>query len=333
MRLMKKCHFTKITLYKFLLITLIWCVFIVFIFNSYKKNHHQQKYSSISKSKIDQNDNNFVINPGKRVCGKSKGKTHLIVSFTPLSVDYFKRRELIRRTWCSNEKRKGIKNIFVVGLSLNTTINKQLLNESQVYGDILQINVLDTFQSLTNKTVFGIKWMSEYCDNAKFIMKIDDDMVVNLHRVIEYFKLKENDSSTKSSKIYGHCKHKYMFPKRDRKNKHYISREDYAPDLWPPYCHGPAYVLTRDTLRPLYNLTKYIRQFPMEDTFVGLLAQQLHIDLIDVKDWIMIYPAHQKSVDEIVEKKVKNYFFVNVGNLGKNKSRQEMFYEAIFKRL
>ena len=123
-----------------------------------------------------------------------------------------------------------------------------------------------------------------------------------------------------------------MFPQRDRNNKHYISREDYAPDMWSPYCHGPAYVLTRDTLRPLYNLTKYIRQFPMEDTFVGLLAQHLKIDLVDVKNW-SVYPARQKSVKKIVKKKVKIYFFVNVSNLSKNKSRQEMFYEAIFKRL
>ena len=44
----------------------------------------------------------------------------------------------------------------------------------------------DIYYNLTLKTVMGLKWTSIYCNQAKYIMKTDDDIFVNvplLHRV------------------------------------------------------------------------------------------------------------------------------------------------------
>ena len=189
----------------------------------------------------------------------------------------------MRNTWTNQsfKEHKLIRNIFLVGRSLNKSVNDQLVIESETYGDILQVDFIDSYKRLIDKTIYGLKWMSEYCENAKFIMKVDDDMVVNTKSLIEYFTSLSNYNST--NKMYGRCKHPYNIPIRDIKDKHYISREDYAPDLWPNYCLGPAYILTSDTLKPLYNLTKFVKQFPMEDVYVGLLASHLKIDLVDIE--------------------------------------------------
>ena len=43
----------------------------------------------------------------------------------------------------------------------------------------------DIYYNLTLKTVMGLKWTSIYCNQAKYIMKTDDDIFVNiplLHR-------------------------------------------------------------------------------------------------------------------------------------------------------
>ena len=38
----------------------------------------------------------------------------------------------------------------------------------------------DTYHNLTLKTVMGLKWTSIFCPQARFVMKTDDDIFVNL---------------------------------------------------------------------------------------------------------------------------------------------------------
>ena len=38
----------------------------------------------------------------------------------------------------------------------------------------------DTYRNLTLKTVMGLKWSAIFCPQAKFVMKTDDDIFVNL---------------------------------------------------------------------------------------------------------------------------------------------------------
>ena len=257
----------------------------------------------------------YLINPSETICGKNKGKDFLIVSFIPSGINYFERRQNVRNTWANQtyEQHKLIKTIFLVGLSLNESINHQLKKESETYKDILQINFTDSYKILINKTINGIKWMLAYCGNAKFIMKVDDDIVVNTKSLVEYF-LALNSTSSRN-KIYGKCMHNFTLPIRDINDKHFISTEDYSPAIWPNYCLGPAYILASDTLKPIYNLSKYIRQFPMEDTYVGLLAKELKIDLIDVKNWLIEnYPPIwiDSELNEIANITDKYFLFISI---------------------
>ena len=42
---------------------------------------------------------------------------------------------------------------------------------------------LDTYQNLTLKTLAGVKWAGQFCGQAEFVMKTDDDMYVDLYEV------------------------------------------------------------------------------------------------------------------------------------------------------
>ena len=230
--------------------------------------------------------NEYNLNPGEKICGQTNNGHELaFVSFTPISIDLFHHRQTLREVW-SHQSFNSIRSIFIVGKSVNDTLNEQVKRESQIYGDILQGNFEDTYRNLVKKTLLGIKWMSEYCSQAKFILKIDDDMVMNTQMVISYFQRLVSTREEARNKIYGNCNHKYMWPVRDSRKKQFISKEDYAPDKWDKYCHGPAYALTSDILKPLYNLSKYVRQFPMEDCYLGTLAKHLKIDLVHVDGWV-----------------------------------------------
>lgn len=62
----------------------------------------------------------------------------------------------------------------------------QVVEESRAHGDILQEDFVDSYLNLTLKTVMGLKWGSQHCRSAKYFMKTDDDMFINLPAIMTY---------------------------------------------------------------------------------------------------------------------------------------------------
>ena len=60
---------------------------------------------------------------------------------------------------------------------------KQLEEESSKYGDIIQGDFLDTYHNLSYKATMGNLWVAEFCSQAQFVVKTDDDMYVDLYEV------------------------------------------------------------------------------------------------------------------------------------------------------
>ncbi len=54
------------------------------------------------------------------------------------------------------------------------------------YGDLVQENFIDSYRNLTLKTLMGIRWASIHCSNAKFVVKIDDDVIINPFYLLNY---------------------------------------------------------------------------------------------------------------------------------------------------
>jgi hypothetical protein len=45
----------------------------------------------------------------------------------------------------------------------------------------------------------ALKWINDYCKNAKFILKTDDDIIVNTFALINHLKLLNNRIKIKNS--------------------------------------------------------------------------------------------------------------------------------------
>jgi len=240
-------------------------------------------YTFTSKVSILKNDDSdiysFKLNPKTSICGDDYGKDVLFISFNPSSIQNYENRMAIRNTWSNKHLFKNIRNVFIVGLSLNKTLNDRILEESDHFGDIVQVNFIDSYQNLTHKTISGIKWISQYCYNSKFAIKVDDDVVVNTYSFINYlnYLTKNNTISIKNS-LFG-----YIFDKpyvvRDKNSKFYISKEEYEPDIFNLYCTGSCYIITSDLMKPMFRLTKHIKPFKFEDVYVGMLAKGLNSSL------------------------------------------------------
>ena len=75
-------------------------------------------------------------------------------------------------------------------------LEQEIREEEGRHGDVVREDFLDTYQNLTLKTLAGVKWAGQFCGQAEFVMKTDDDMYVNLDNMMEYLK-REHTTSNK----------------------------------------------------------------------------------------------------------------------------------------
>ena len=197
----------------------------------------------ISKNTIEQNKIGeeqtktlceYKINPKKSFCHTPTNKSILFIAFVNIAPHYFEKRNLIRSTWANKSISYEFKVIFTFALSSNKTINKQIEDENKIHRDIVQINnFIDNYYNLTTKIMKTFKWISKYCSNAKYIMRIDDDVILNTHYFIDHFKR----LPYRKNQMFG-----FAFfdarPARNQGHKFYVSPKDYPRAVYDPYIDG-----------------------------------------------------------------------------------------------
>jgi hypothetical protein len=175
----------------------------------------------------------YLINPEDSICGPNKGADLLLIAFVPISVSNFAGRNSIRQTWSNYNSVKNMKVVFLLGSTQNSTLSQEVFFESHVYGDIIQEDFVDSYRNLTIKTLMGLKWVSTYCYNARFTMKVDDDVVVSTLNLLDFL----NQVDVANPTLHNTFLCKYInngTVERNQSSKFFIPREVYPLDLFPP---------------------------------------------------------------------------------------------------
>ena len=73
--------------------------------------------------------------------------------------------------------------MFCTGSTFDENIQRSLEEESQEYGDLVQGDFLDNYYNLSYKGIMGNLWVAEFCSQAEFLVKTDDDMFVDMYEV------------------------------------------------------------------------------------------------------------------------------------------------------
>jgi len=95
------------------------------------------------------------------------------------AAENYGKRSRIRQTLSHLKKENGREFIFLIG-SKSTNINtEQLTDEVLANGDIVQVNVIDSYANLTLKSVALLHWVYTHCQEADYILKSDDDNFIN----------------------------------------------------------------------------------------------------------------------------------------------------------
>ncbi|KAK9675917.1 hypothetical protein RND81_11G041400 [Saponaria officinalis] len=180
----------------------------------------------------------------------------------------FKRRMAVRRTWMQYPQvRSGTVAVrFFVGLHKNQRVNEELWNEARTYGDVQLMPFVDYYNLITWKTV-AICVFGTNIIKAKYVMKTDDDAFVRLDEVIASL----NRVNTTHGLLYGLINSDSK-PHRNPDSKWFISTEEWPEETYPPWAHGPGYVISHDIANAVAKRHRSgnLKMFKLEDVAMGI---------------------------------------------------------------
>ena len=214
----------------------------------------------------------------------------MLITSHPLSFD---RRDAIRQTWASisESNRSKVRHLFVLGAVGNVTnTNRTIEMENVIYGDIIQGNFTDTYTNLTLKTLLSLKWALRYCNNTKYVIKVDDDVWLNVPKLLNLLLV---EGHRLENAVGGLVISSFN-------NKTHGQRKTSAmTNVYPPFCSGTAYVTTMTTVRHIVNISLKVPLFHLEDVYIGLCLKALHFNVINFDG----FNKHKVPLNSCVYKK------------------------------
>ncbi|XP_035897309.1 beta-1,3-galactosyltransferase 5 [Anopheles stephensi] len=200
--------------------------------------------------------------------------------------------------------------------------------EQRLHGDLIQGNFIEAYRNLTYKHLMSLQWATQHCRGAKYLLKMDDDIVFDPFYIQNYLSdLNQGDEQQHTHLLAG-----YVF--RNKKvirlqaNKWYVSRGEFAADVYPPYLSGWLYIANRKTARALVaeSQTGSGGFFWIDDTFItGVLAQRLQIPLTALNRW---YSSNSEFLDCCI-RDMKRYAYQCDYYVGPNGGNGKLIMEFI----
>ncbi len=212
---------------------------------------------------------------------------------------YFEKRDAIRRTWMQNLMDKTVRDLvnvagfaFLVGLTDIENIQADIEKENRKHGDIIQVDILDTYNNLTLKSVSILNWVIKFCPQVNFVAKVDDDVYVNVRNLAATIRA----LSTSDSSIYGKGTGGNIPSRIEGRNSsiaNYIEltlncwtgKWGYSYKVWPwshlpKYIDGPFYLISGNAVAPLLAAAQTTPFFISEDVYLsGLCSRKVGVSI------------------------------------------------------
>lgn len=203
---------------------------------------------------------------------KNNGSALLLIIIVHSSFANFSAREAIRNTWGRFAVKNGGKLLFLIGISESRALQKKVAKENAAFGDIVQSSFIDSYYNLTLKTMAMINWACKHCSKAKYLLKVDDDVLVNMPRLLSYVKEK-----TLKRSIIGKVVKKAPLV-RKKVSKYFIPPETFNASFYPDYSLGGSYLVSGDSVCSLAERALQLKPIYLEDVFLtGIVAGSIGI--------------------------------------------------------
>lgn len=199
----------------------------------------------------------------------------ILVHSDPKKID---ERNSIRETWGSVNLHSGatVVTMFLLAETNDEVLQGKLKVESERNLDIAQGNFVDSYRNLTVKCVMGLHWVEQFCNHTKFVLKVDDDTMIDVFHLVEFLMQKSPDGNLNN---FLYCSSfKNQGPVRRTNDKWFVPNHEYPFAKYPQYCEGFAFLMSRDVSKKLYDATKEVQFYWIDDVYLtGLVALKADI--------------------------------------------------------
>ena len=165
-----------------------------------------------------------------------------------------------------------MKYIFLVGKTRNRFVAKRIEDEIELHKDILIGSFFDAYHNLTLKSLMMLQWFQDHCHLAKFLLKVDDNVHVNLPLLLRKVHTYDKTGLLENS-IFGHVKSKSHPIRRYSNPKWRVPKNVYPDYKYPAYTDGPAYLMSGTTALKLLPACKSIPVIHIEDVYITGLCR------------------------------------------------------------
>ena len=182
-----------------------------------------------------------------------------ILSVVHSAVGNIRARDAIRATWGASKHELGIVSRVVFILGVNNTKKKEVEEEAQQHGDIVQADFIDAYHNMSYKNLLGLTWVANWCPQAKLVVKTDDDYFIDIYGVHHLSKELQSNPTFEGGGLLACPMIVNSIVWRDPKNKESgrwaITQEELpssrlkewrkpgmSNDYYPPYCTGMTLV-------------------------------------------------------------------------------------------
>lgn len=210
----------------------------------------------------------YLIN--RDICGHDNVYILVLVGSNPRHI---KLREVIRKTWGNPQiKKYPFKLLFTFGKLLDPKDQRQIEEENRKFGDIIQGSFIDHYHNVTLRDLMALRWSWQYCSQAKFVMRADDDVSIDIFGLItrleELFGDYPND--------FVACFQKMVDTPVLRVGRYAVSKADHPSDVYETYCQGWMYILTPRMAFQLDLASSKVKPYWMNDAYItGTLVSAL----------------------------------------------------------
>ncbi|XP_055295182.1 beta-1,3-galactosyltransferase 5-like [Sitodiplosis mosellana] len=203
----------------------------------------------------------------KPECSRN-GSAPYFVTLVNSSPTQYQRRAACRETWAHSDPRT--KTYFMIGIPQTKSLQRKIDEEEAQFHDILQGNFIDSYHNLTYKYTMALKWFSENCPDVKYLLKLDDDVFVNVPAMYEFLVTNKNDQKFILG-IY------YPPQPTGRIGKWKISYEDVREKFIPEYASGQSVIYSSDFVKEAYKRTFTTPYLWIDDIYIaGYIRMQLN---------------------------------------------------------
>ncbi|XP_072113514.1 beta-1,3-galactosyltransferase 4 [Mobula birostris] len=207
-----------------------------------------------------------------------------LVTLVTSSPGHRRQRQAIRASWGSLAEVAGrrVRTLFALGLPATAREARLLEAEAQRHGDLVQGLFADTYLNLTLKTLMVLGWAREHCPEARFLLKADDDVFVNVRALVTHLAALSppepgpgppRPHSPAEPDLYLGRVHAGVRVERDPDSPYYVPEAAYPAPVYPHYCSGTAYVLSRGAAAKVLAAAHRLPLIRVEDAFVGMCAR------------------------------------------------------------